>query len=842
MKKNIKFMLVALLAVFGFGNAMAAELVNSTQYDTNGFQYVIKSMTKSGDTWTGTVSMKQNTFSGTSITINPTVKITVEGSVSGVDCKGTVDFKIVEIEANGFAGLSDVTSITFTEGCNIEKIGAGAFSGTSIADLDLTKTKITKLEKLFENNNVALNSVELPATITELATNALANCIQLSSVDFSLCTALTTLGDGSLSNTIVDTYDFSNCYTLNTEGDAYASFLNFTATENPFVNATTKTNKNLETVILPKAATLATSPVSEIGTVFANCEKLTTITNLEVSQITTVADGAFAGDISLTELSFPKTLTQLKAAFGEGDSGKGCEKLAKLTFDGRANVAIGDGTNPIFGAAALYGGVYPLEELYITVPAPTAETDPLTTTAATISADALTNNGAESKLWKVEIAKDGVFAGTVNAFALAESKDAEVTTGNIGAATMSGQVTGPTGIKSTALTIGEYNISTSATAAIVTGTISKATVGAVKEGSILNAIGQAREIDFTGDINATIAAPSANNTVLTTINFNAVKISDNAIGAAAFNETTAPALTDVTWTPADDDANHAFATDAFGASSVGAAAKVTLHTTTKVATDAGIGYQKLEANLYNIIFDATDPEVEPVEVEVYGNASATYFYGKFTAKGSNIAIEKESKDGEQVVVYSAFVDSKDQAIYMDPLALSNGRYIVKNGETVVIRLKSPAKTEEMAKPAGGLVAKVTVEATSDKNTMRYNSTPKVVNDLQVTTKIFSSDYIGTNYVGKTLYAMKNPASEGKLTWAKVDVKSYLPKGALFVETAESAAARLNVIWLDGSETAIQSVLDKKAAQDGVVYNLAGQKVDANYKGIVIKNGKKMIQK
>ena len=41
-------------------------------------------------------------------------------------------------------------------------------------------------------------------------------------------------------------------------------------------------------------------------------------------------------------------------------------------------------------------------------------------------------------------------------------------------------------------------------------------------------------------------------------------------------------------------------------------------------------------------------------------------------------------------------------------------------------------------------------------------------------------------------------------------------------------------------TSIQEVV--KVINSGVVYNLAGQKVDENYKGVVIKNGKKMLQK
>ena len=47
--------------------------------------------------------------------------------------------------------------------------------------------------------------------------------------------------------------------------------------------------------------------------------------------------------------------------------------------------------------------------------------------------------------------------------------------------------------------------------------------------------------------------------------------------------------------------------------------------------------------------------------------------------------------------------------------------------------------------------------------------------------------------------------------------------------------------LNGGETAIQNV-KAATAKDGVRYNLAGQKVNASYKGVVIMNGKKYLQK
>ena len=44
----------------------------------------------------------------------------------------------------------------------------------------------------------------------------------------------------------------------------------------------------------------------------------------------------------------------------------------------------------------------------------------------------------------------------------------------------------------------------------------------------------------------------------------------------------------------------------------------------------------------------------------------------------------------------------------------------------------------------------------------------------------------------------------------------------------------------GGATAIENV--KIQTADGVMYNLAGQKVSSDFKGIVIKNGVKMLQK
>ncbi len=60
----------------------------------------------------------------------------------------------------------------------------------------------------------------------------------------------------------------------------------------------------------------------------------------------------------------------------------------------------------------------------------------------------------------------------------------------------------------------------------------------------------------------------------------------------------------------------------------------------------------------------------------------------------------------------------------------------------------------------------------------------------------------------------------------------------------TGATRTNVTLLTVTRntTGIEEVLPVRVVMDGAIYNLQGQRVDANYRGVVIMNGKKMIQK
>ena len=228
MKKTFKLMLAFALVALSSTSAWAAELVGSTQYTNDGYQYKIKTMNQTSGVWSGTASVSQTNWTvgnadPTTITIKSTIALNMKGEVSGTPVEQVVTFKIVEIEANGFAGLSQVTGITFQDGCNIATIGAGAFTGTHIGTLDLSPTKLATVNNLFgtstlvgkvssdpaadtviptaattEVANTYLESVTFPATLTSIAEGAFVNCTALETVSFTAPAA--GVGDLTINN------------------------------------------------------------------------------------------------------------------------------------------------------------------------------------------------------------------------------------------------------------------------------------------------------------------------------------------------------------------------------------------------------------------------------------------------------------------------------------------------------------------------------------------------------------------------------------------------------------------------------------------------------------------
>jgi hypothetical protein len=831
--KKIKFMLVALMAVFGFNNAMAAELVHTTQYGEAGYQYYILSMTKGTDNvWKGTVSVKKNDLAGTVINIEPTVTITVEGTVSGAACSGPVVFDIVEIEENGFAGLENVTSITFATDCKITTIGAGAFAGTKIANLDLTNTKITVLNKLFENANTALKTVVLPATLTNVSDYALQHCYALGSIDASKCTKLIALGKNCFGDNAVTTLDLSATIVED-------------LSNTPFVGKAGESgekNKTLQHLVLPKGADGAPGSITEIGTGLANLYNLQDV-NLKDTKIVNVPAGAFENDKSLTSLEFPKTLKNIR----ESNMFKGCESLATLRICYDALTAVGYGTNNFFVAASADDDK--TESALKTL-------EFFTTSATTYDFKAYVGSSAFANckgITTVKIAVGDDIAATAEfkagTIALSNEEASTVQMGNLKNAPEAGFIVGPTATTVAAtVTIGEVAAAQNQATGIVSGNIGTFTVGKISAALTVSAIGQAQTIVFSGDITTALVASTVANTRLTTINFGSVKIkdADGIIPAGAFSEGVAPLLTAVTWTPTIvtegsdiyNPTNKIFAQNAFGTSVKDAAAKITFTTVPEIAAlyPAGAGGtgNELDKNLFNVIFVFV-PVDDFTAIKVYGPSDAVVYVGYFVAPTGTDNYYIEKKQGDAIItVYSAFVDDSDSKIYMDPLMIVDGKFVVQGGQVVVVRSTTSAD--------------VKAYKTTQAPTMRYPMAAATdpFNELQYTPIAISADELGTKYYtyGQHVYYLQNPTTATGINFAELGPTQYLFAKAVYVVKDGPSAGRLEVVWLDGTNdaTAIQAIQNKVSASNDAIYNLAGQKVSASYKGVVIKNGKKYIQK
>lgn len=147
-----------------------------------------------------------------------------------------------------------------------------------------------------------------------------------------------------------------------------------------------------------------------------------------------------------------------------------------------------------------------------------------------------------------------------------------------------------------------------------------------------------------------------------------------------------------------------------------------------------------------------------------------------------------------------------------------------------------AKAKELIDAGKGLSERVYVKGTVSQASKELNPTygslsyyisddGKTGNELKV--------YEGLSFEGKKFTSI-NDIKVG-------DVVVVYGKLTKFNTTYELDLNN-TLISLNGTTTGITNITTDEAAKNAPVYNLAGQKVTKAYKGVVIKNGKKMIQK
>lgn len=81
------------------------------------------------------------------------------------------------------------------------------------------------------------------------------------------------------------------------------------------------------------------------------------------------------------------------------------------------------------------------------------------------------------------------------------------------------------------------------------------------------------------------------------------------------------------------------------------------------------------------------------------------------------------------------------------------------------------------------------------------------------------------------------ATGSKISWSAIYF-SEAEAQSVVLSNADGASKTI----INGDPAGIATVKNEASQNNGAIYNVAGQQVDKNYKGLVIKNGKKMLQK
>lgn len=122
----------------------------------------------------------------------------------------------------------------------------------------------------------------------------------------------------------------------------------------------------------------------------------------------------------------------------------------------------------------------------------------------------------------------------------------------------------------------------------------------------------------------------------------------------------------------------------------------------------------------------------------------------------------------------------------------------------------------------------------------YELTPaEKAADATFTTDLKASDGTVTA-AGDKIYAFGT--LNGKSGFKLVNNGITIPAKKGYLELTGTTAAKPTFFAFDGIGTGISHIEADAAFQNAAIYNLAGQRVDKSYKGVVIVNGKKMLRK
>ena len=163
--------------------------------------------------------------------------------------------------------------------------------------------------------------------------------------------------------------------------------------------------------------------------------------------------------------------------------------------------------------------------------------------------------------------------------------------------------------------------------------------------------------------------------------------------------------------------------------------------------------------------------------------------------------------------------------------VADGKTIVKDGVTITLTIATPGKA------AGKLNDKFSYRLYKDATTTITSSAANITNVAFVcdTYKANGKSFLGDGF-DATMEGLTISTDKVNVTWTgdKNSVGFNTPKHQVRVKKI--------TVTLKNDPTGINEVSNSTVNANAPIYNLAGQRVGKDYKGVVIQNGKKFIKK
>ena len=262
---------------------------------------------------------------------------------------------------------------------------------------------------------------------------------------------------------------------------------------------------------------------------------------------------------------------------------------------------------------------------------------------------------------------------------------------------------------------------------------------------------------------------------------------------------------------------------------------VTFHTTLEYAT------AKTPAPT-NTTYDYVIPSdgvkfntLNPNPVTAY-KTNANKFYIKWIHDTKGIKVKKSDAK-----VYDAYLDETDKTLNMIQYKVKGGYYIIPaNKAALILTDNNDLEYEETVEDgtswlslAGAPATALSINAAATTRAALESAV------LDENLQLFVWTNSATKGVGFGKYTGSNVPAGTLYTFAKPDeTNASAPKIAWYDENGFSIESPID----NGTVTGIENIETVEKNYDGAIFNMAGQKVRADYKGVVIKNGKKVVIK